>query len=221
MAGQRNWTSRIAWLGCAAQILFALNVLVSGLVAPNYDFFNNDTSDLGAKTSPNALPYNIALSVSGLMSFCVAVALARTLEKSRLRTAGVVLIGVFSTGQFIDGIAREDCPVSVDTSCRAAEKAGEVSIMHVTHNVESLFTFSALMLAPIILAFAFQRVETYRGLFRPSLAAGVIQLICLPIFLGMYSVGAGGQGAVEIAEFLVGVAWLAAVSRRAALVSAG
>jgi hypothetical protein len=221
MAGQEKATSRIAWIGLAAQVLFALNVLVSGLVAPGYSFLNNDTSDLGAKTSPNALPYNIALSVSGLLSFCVAVALSRTLEKSRLQAAGIALIGVFSAGQFIDGIAREDCPVSVDAGCRAAEKAGELSLMHLTHNVESLFTFSALMLAPLVLAFAFRRVANYKSLFLPSVVSGVIQLVCLPIFLAMYDAGAGGQGAVEIFEFFAGVAWLAAVSRRAALISSG
>jgi hypothetical membrane protein len=219
MDTHRNWTARLAWVGLAAQVLFALNVLLSGLLAPDFSFLNNDTSDLGAKSSPNALPYNIALSLSGLMSLCVAVALGRTLEESRLRTIGVSLIGIFSVGQFIDGIAREDCPVSVDNGCRAAEKAGNVSAMHVAHNVESLFTFSALMIAPLVLAFAFRRVPGYRGLFVPSLVSGVVQLICLPVFLAMYDRGSAGQGAVEIIEFAAGIVWLAMVSRYALTVA--
>jgi hypothetical membrane protein len=212
-------TSRIARVGVAAQALFALNVLVSGLLAPGYSFLNNDTSDLGAKTSPNALPYNIALSLSGLLTVGVAIALWRTLDRSRLQTVGVALIGVFAVGQFIDGIAREDCPVSVDAVCRAAEKAGQVSGMHMAHNIESLFTFSALMAAPLVLAFAFRRSEQYKGLFVPSLLCGVVQLVCLPVFLVMYDRGAAGQGAVEILEFVAGIMWLALAAHRAAVIA--
>lgn len=219
MTTEKRRTSQIAWVGVAAQVLFAVDVLISGLLAPGYSFLNNDTSDLGAKTAPNALPYNIALSLSGLMSLCVAVVLTRTIAKSRLRTVGVALIGVFSIGQFVDGIAREDCPVSVDAVCRAAEKAGEVSPMHLTHNIESLFTFSALMLAPLVLAFVFRGATGYESLVIPSLVSGVVQLACLPLFLVMYDRGAGGQGAVEILEFAVGIAWLAAVSHRAAVIA--
>jgi hypothetical membrane protein len=214
-------TSQIARVGIAAQVLFALDVLVSGLLAPGFSFLNNDTSDLGAQTSPNALAYNIALSLSGLLTLCVAVALARTLEASRLRTVGVALIAVFAVGQFVDGIAREDCPVSVDPVCRAAEKAGQVSAMHMVHNVESLVTFSTLMVVPLVMAFAFRRAAGYRSLFVPSLMSGAVQVACLPVFLVMYDRGAAGQGAVEIVEFAAGIAWLAAVSCRTARVARG
>jgi hypothetical protein len=93
--------------------------------------------------------------------------------------------------------------------------------MHKAHNVESLFTFSALLIAPFVLAFAFRRVASFRSLFIPSLACGIVELVCLPLFIWMYDRGAGGQGAVEILLIFAGVAWLAAVARRAASVAAG
>ena len=45
-----------------------------------------------------------------------------------------------------------------------------------------------------------------------SIGAGLVQLVCLPVFLVMYSNGDNGQGAVEIIDATAGAAWIAVVS---------
>jgi hypothetical protein len=42
--------------------------------------------------------------------------------------------------------------------------------------------------------------------------AAAVQVVCLPVFLVMYSNGTSGQGVVEIVDVTAGVAWIAAVS---------
>jgi hypothetical membrane protein len=207
----RGWTG-LAASGLAGAALFTATWIVAGLADPAFSFVDNDTSDLGALTAAHPTPYNIGVSLSGLLTIGVAVALVRVFGRRRSVIAGAVLVAVFGAGQFIDGLAREDCPVSVNAVCRAAEKAGRVSMHHKIHNAESLVTFSALMLAPLVVGLALRSKAGWRGLALWSIAAAVVQIVCLPIFLGMYSDGTHGQGVVEIIELTAGVAWIAAVS---------
>jgi hypothetical membrane protein len=196
----------------AGAALFTATCIVAGLADPGFSFVDNNTSDLGALTAAYPTPYNIGVSLSGLLTIGLAVALVRVLGRRRSVIAGAILVAVFGAGQFIDGLAREDCAVSVDAVCRAAEKAGRVSMHHKIHNAESLVTFSALMFAPLVLGLALRSRAGWRGLARWSMAAAAVQIVCLPIFLGMYSDGARGQGVVEIVELTAGVTWIAAMS---------
>ena len=122
------------------------------------------------------------------------------------------MVAVFGAGQFIDGLAREDCPVSVSAVCRAAEKAGRVSTHHKVHNAESLVTFSALMLVPLIVGLALRSMPSWRRLAGWSIGAAAAQAAFLPVFLVMYSNWAHGQGVVEIVDLSVGMAWIASMS---------
>ena len=185
---------------------------VAGLADPVFSFVNNDTSDLGALTAAHPTPYNLALSLSGLLTIGLAVAIVRVLGRRRAVVAGAILVALVGVGQFVDGLAREDRPVSVNAVCRAAEKAGRVSTHHKIHNAESLVTYSALMLAPVVVGRALRSMHRWRRLARWSLAAAAVQGLCLPVFLAMYSNGASGQGVVEIIELTAGVSWVAAMS---------
>jgi hypothetical membrane protein len=196
----------------AGAVLFTGTWIIAGLADPAFRFADNDTSDLGALTAAHPGPYNVGVSLSGLLTIGAAVALVRVLPHRRAVMAGAILIAVFGLGQIIHGFAREDCAASVDAACRAAEQAGRVSKHHQIHNAESLVTFSALILAPLVLGFALRSIPSWRRLAPWSIAAASIQIVCLPIFLGMYSNGTNGQGLVEIIEVTVGVMWIAAMS---------
>jgi hypothetical membrane protein len=196
----------------AGAVLFTATWIGAGLADPSFSFANNNISDLGALTAVHPTPYNVGVSLSGLLTIGLAVALVLALGRRRAVIAGAVLVAVFGVGQVIDGLAREDCPVSVDAACRAAEKAGRVSTHHKIHNAESLVTFIALMLAPLVVGLAVRSVARWRRLALWSFAVAVVQIVCLPIFLVMYSGGTAGQGVVEIIEVTVGVTWIAAVS---------
>jgi hypothetical protein len=192
-------------------VLFTATWTVAGLTEPNFSFVHNDTSDLGALTARHALPYNIALSASGLLTIGLAAALLLFLPRRRAGVVGAALVAIFGIGQFIDGLAREDCAVSVNAVCRAAEKAGRVSTHHKVHNAESLVTFSALILAPFVVGLVFRSMPAWRRLGLWSLGAAAVELACLPFFLALYDAGANGQGAVEIVLLTAGVGWIALV----------
>jgi hypothetical membrane protein len=205
-------TLTFAAFGLAGAILFPLNCLVSGLREPHFSFVDNATSDLGALTARHALPYNATLSVSGVLTIGLAVALLGFLPRRRAAIAGAVLVGIFGVGQFIDGLAREDCAVSVNRACRAAADAGRLSTHHKVHDAESIVTFSALLLAPLVLGFVFRSIPSLRHLARWSYAASVMQLVSVTIFLVLYSGDHGGIGVFEIAALASGVAWIATIA---------
>jgi hypothetical membrane protein len=202
----------LAASGLAGAVVFTATWIVAGLADPEFSFVNNDTSDLGALGAAHPTPYNLSLSLSGLLTIGLTVALVRVLGRQRAVVAGAILVALFGVGQFVDGLAREDCRVSVDAVCRAAEKAGRLSTHHKIHNAESLVTFSALMLAPLVLGLVLRSMPGWRLLARWSLAAAAVQVLCLPLFLVMYSNGTNGQGVVEIIEVTTGVSWVAAMS---------
>ena len=209
-------TRTLALCGLAGAVLFTLTWIAIGIADSTFSFVNNNTSDLGSLTAKHPTPYNVALSISGLLTIGLAVAVVRTFGRRRAVIAAAVLIAIFGIGQFIDGLAREDCPPSVDAVCRAAEKAGQISTHHQVHNIESLFTFTSLMLAPFVLGLVLRSLPRWRTFGWFSFAAAAVQFICLPIFLMMYDQGTRGQGVVEIIEVTVGVAWIAVLSVRVA-----
>ena len=207
---------RLAALGLAAQLLNTLTWVAAGLFDPRFSFVHNDTSDLGARTARHALPYNIGLSVSGGLTLMLAAGLwlIRPGPRRRLWSVGVFLVAVFAVGELLDGVLREDCAVSVDAACRAAAKAGRVSWQHQAHDIESLATFAALVLAPLFVGLACRQREEWRALAPWSFAVCGVQAVALPVFLALYDKGSNGQGVVEIVEITAGVAWLAIVSYR-------
>ena len=208
----RSGSAAFAVCGLLGAVLFSISWIAAGLADSAFSFVDNDTSDLGALTAAHPTPYNIGVSLSGVLTIGLAVALVQVLGSRRLAIFGAGLVAVFGVGQFVDGLAREDCPVSVNALCRAAEKAGRVSTHHKVHNAESLVTFSALMLAPLVVGLVLRSMPSWRRLAWWSIGAAAVQVACLPVFLVMYSNGAHGQGVVEIVEVSVGVAWAAGMS---------
>src|SRR5205814_6453305 len=167
---------------------------------------------LGALTARHALPYNIALSISGLLTIGLGVALVRFLPRGRGAIAGAVLVAVFGAGQFVDGLAREDCAVSVNRACRAAADAGRVSTHHKVHDGESLVTFAALLFAPLVLGFVFRSIPALRHLARWSIGVAAVLAFSVATFLTMYSNKSSGVGVPEILLLVVGVGWIAAIA---------
>jgi hypothetical membrane protein len=205
-------TAALAACGLAGAILFPLTCLLAGLNEPHFSFVDNATSDLGALTAHHASPYNLALSISGVLTAALMFALFRFLPRARLAIAGAVFVGVFGVGQFIDGLAREDCAVSVNAACRAASDAGRLSTHHQVHDLESIITFSALLLAPLLLGLFFRSVPTLRFFAKWSIAAALIQAVCLVLFFVLYLGKHGGVGVFEILDLMAGIVWIAALS---------
>ena len=205
-------TVAAAACGLAGAILFTLTCLVAGLFEPHFSFVDNATSDLGALTARHAAPYNTALSLSGVLTIGLGFALFRFLPRRPGAIIGAVLVGVFGVGQFIDGLAREDCAVSVNHACRAAADAGRLSTHHQVHDGESLVTFSALLLAPVVLGFVFRSIPSLRGLAKWSFGASAVEAVSLAVFLSLYNSDSSGVGVPEIILLAAGVGWIAAIA---------
>lgn len=211
-SGQDRLVRFLAWCGLAGAVLSTAIWVIAGLFEPHFSFVNNDTSDLGSLMAHHALPYNVGDSASGVLTIGLAVALVLVFGRRGVVVLGAALVAICGGGQFIDGLAREDCSVSVNAACRAAEKAGRVSLHHKIHNIESLVTFLALILAPFVVGLIFRSLPSWRRLGWWSMGAAAFQGACLPVFLAMYRAGSHGQGVIEIVDGVVGAAWIAAVS---------
>ena len=212
MSTRDRLTVAFAACGVAGAILFVLTVVIAGLAEPHFSFVDNATSDLGALTAQHALPYNVALSASGVLTIGLALALFLFLTRGAGTVGGAVLVGVFGAGQFVDGLAREDCSVSVSHACRAAADAGQLSTHHQVHDAESLVTFSALLLAPLVLGLAYRSIPSLRMLVKWSIFSSAAQAVWLAAFFWLYLGKRSGVGVPEILDFVAGVAWIVAMA---------
>jgi len=162
--------------GIASQVLFCLSRFVAQFFErDSYSIYRDFTSDLGSLTAAHPLPYNVGVSVAGLLSVPLAIALYAVFRQYRWGTVGALLIGVFAVGQFIDGLAREDCSPRLD-ACKAIGDGPGFSWHHQLHDIETLFTALAIVIAPFVFVAVFGRVAEWRPLRLPSLIWGLATL---------------------------------------------
>ena len=80
---------------------------------------------------------------------------------ARLGVLGLIVVGA---GMFFDGLFRLDCQ-GIDAGC------DNTSWHSSAHKIESGITATALLLTPLVLAFAFRRLPAWRRLWLPTLLA--------------------------------------------------
>jgi len=212
---KRAWVPRLALAAMAAQALFTLDWIVNGFLTERWSFFDNTISDIGALEADQAAVYNVLLSLSGLLTLALPVALLLWFGRaSRLLVAGAVSIAVFGVGQFLDGLLREDCWPTTDGACRAAMEAGDLSWHHTGHEIESVLTVLALVASTVLLALAFRRIEGWEDISAPSWAAFIFLVGGFAAFVPLYDDSARGVGLVQKLAVTVGVGWLAYVAGR-------
>ena len=103
-----------------------------------------------------------------------AAGLYRALRPGALAVAGCVAVAVFSVGEFLDGILREDCSPSGNAACQRAVDAGDVSWHHTAHDLESLVTIGSVLAALFLLGFAYRRRDAWRALAGYMLGSAVL-----------------------------------------------
>jgi len=159
---------RVAALcGLAAPVAFVLGIFLGDLVQPDpFDPAHNDISHLGAQTASSPWLYNqIGANLTGLLVVCLGLGLGSALGpgwSARLGSAGLMVVGV---GMVLDGFLRLDCRGGLDVSCE------NVSWHASAHKVESGITGTALLLTPVVLAFAFRARPGWRSAWVPTLLA--------------------------------------------------
>lgn len=152
--------------GLAAPVSFVAGVVLADIVQPAaFSPVNDDISDLGARTASSAWLYNqLAANLTGILVLGFALGLWTALGRGLLSRAGVLGLVVVGTGLFLDGLFRLDCQ-GIDAGC------DNTSWHSSAHRIESAATAAALLLTPLVLAFAFRRLPAWRRLWLPTLLA--------------------------------------------------
>ena len=186
--------------GMVALLTSTIGWLAGDLAQPAaFSPANDDISDLGAVTASNAWLYNqVGANLTGLLVVILAIGLWLALRPDLLGCLGSVALAVAGAGSFLDGLFRLDCR-GIDAACTNDSWHSHA------HKVESGITAVALLLAPLILAFAFRRVAGWRGAWLPSLFTIPAILIANAVFSTI------GDGAATRAGTVVAFVWIAFV----------
>ena len=187
--------------GLAAPVTFVAGVVLGDVVQPAaFSPVNDDISDLGASTATSPWLYNqVAANLTGVLVIGFALGLWTALGRGILARAGVLGLIVVGAGVFFDGMFRLDCQ-GIDAAC------DNTSWHSSAHKIESGITATALLLTPLVLAFAFRRLPAWRRVWLPTLFA-TPALIATSAALSAY-----GPGVASRAGSTVWFLWLALVA---------
>jgi hypothetical membrane protein len=185
-------------------------IAAGALQGSGYSWSRQEISDLGALTAQHPWVWNLADSLSGLLILIFAVGLFRLVQSNRAGRIGVGLIGVVGAGSFLDGILREDCPLSTSEACQRLQDGAGLSWHHQAHNIESVIVVVAMIAAPFFLGRAIRSVDGLENLYRPSVGAGALLVIATVAYLFLY--GNPGAGIAQRLLALTFMAWIAAIS---------
>jgi Protein of unknown function (DUF998) len=197
----RRVFARVAGVcGLLAFVTSTVGWVAGGLAQPaSYSSARDDISDLGAVTASSPWLYNhLGANLTGLLVVALAIGLWQALSPDLLGRLGAAALLVAGAGSFLDGLFRLDCR-GIDAACTNDSWHAHA------HKVESGITAAAILLAPLIYAFAFRRIPPWRGAWLPTLAA-------IPaILLANGAFSAIGDGAATRAGTVVFFAWVAFV----------
>ena len=187
--------------GLAAPVSFVAGVVLADVAQPAaFSPVNDDISDLGALTASSPWLYNqVAANLTGILVIGFALGLWAALGSGFLSRAGVLGLVVVGAGMFLDGLFRLDCQ-GIDAGC------DNTSWHSSAHKIESGITAAALLLTPLVLAFAFRRLPAWRRLWLPTLLATPALIATSAAF------SAYGPGVASRAGSAVWFLWLALVA---------
>jgi len=212
MQGNQAGRLRLAAMaGLIGAVLFTLGWIAGGLLQPaSYSWSAQEISDLGALTADHAWAWNLADSLSGVLIALFAVGLYSSVASSSSGRIGAALIGVVGAGSVLDGLLREDCPLSTSQACQDLRDGPGLSWHHQAHDIESVVVFVAILLAPFLLARAFRRSDELRGLRSYTLATGAALVAATAAYAVLYGNPGGGIAQRLIATIFM--AWIAALA---------
>jgi len=190
-----------AILGLAAPVTFVAGIVLGDLAQPDaFSPANDDISDLGALTASSPWLYNqVAANLTGLLVLGLALGLWGALGSGLLSRLGVLGLAVVGIGMRLDGLFRLDCQ-GIDRRCDNTSWHSSI------HRIESGSTAAALLLTPLVLAFAFRRLPEWRAIWLPTLlATPVVIVLSIPF-------SALGDGASGRAGSFIWFLWVAFVA---------
>ncbi len=187
--------------GLLAAVTYCAGLLFGGLAQPDaFSSADDATSDLGAVTASSPWIYNqIGVNFTGFLVMVFALGLWRALSPDWLGRAGAVGLALVGLTLFLEGFLRLDCQ-GIDAGC---ENTSWHSDAHkVTTGISAVF----IVVSPIVLAFAFRRIDDWRNVWLPTLAAIPATLLASILFSAI------GNGASQRAGAVTWFLWLAFIA---------
>ena len=162
-------------------LIFTAGWLVSGPLQEHYSPRREDISALAALDAQHAWMMILCFMALALGTTALGLGLMDALRgpSGRVGSGFVFAAGV---GLGIAGLARNDCSSEL-SSCAAAVEAGDVSAHHQLHDLVSLLSFLALIVAQLVCVRAFGRDPAWRDLRSYSLVSGLLTLALLALFV--------------------------------------
>ena len=187
--------------GLLAAVTYCAGLLFGGLAQPDaFSSADDATSDLGASTASSPWIYNqIGVNLTGILVMVFAVGLWRALSPDWLGRAGAVGLALVGLTLFLEGFLRLDCQ-GIDAGCENTSWHSDA------HKVTTGISAAFIILSPIILAFAFRRIDGWRKAWLPTLAAIPATLVASILFSAI------GNGASQRAGAVTWFLWLAFVA---------
>ena len=192
-----------SYCGLLAPLTYAAALLFGGLVQrERFSSAHDSTSDLGADTASSPWIYNrIGTNLTGILIVLFALGLWRALSPSLLGRIGAAILALGGLAFFLEGFFPLDCQ-GIDAGCENTSWQSE------GHRWVSRFNAGFLLLAPIVLAFAFRRSERWRDTWLPTLLA-------IPVFFAASILfSAFGNGAATRAGAVAWFMWVGFVAFR-------
>lgn len=197
--------------GLLAVVVMTAGWIVAGLLQPaSYNWSAQEISDLGALTAQHAWVWNAADSLAGLLLVAFAVGVFPLFRTGRSGRFAVMSIGLVGVGSVLDGLLREDCPLSTSEACQRFQDGPGLSWHHQVHDIESAIVVGAMLAGPFMLARAFRRVDRLSGLRIYSLGTGGAMALFVVAYLLLY--GEDGAGLAQRALVILYLAWIAALA---------
>jgi hypothetical protein len=144
----------------------------------------------------------------GIVALGVGLSGALKGSAARVGSVFVILVGV---SVIVAGLARNDCRSRLE-ACAERIEAGDVSWHDATHNGASLLGFVFFVAAPLVLARAFRRDESWRDLRAYSIATGLVGLAALILLFS--GVAESWTGVVQRVLVTVLLLWVAVLGAR-------
>lgn len=98
----------LAICGILAPIIFAIIVMIAGLLQPEYNHLINFVSELGAVGAPNAIIQRMNFVLVGILIVAFAFGLHRGIGKGKGSIIGPLLVAIFGLSAVVSGIFSTD-----------------------------------------------------------------------------------------------------------------
>ena len=163
----------LAACGIAAPILFALAVVVLGLLREDYSHVSQLMSKLGEVGSPNMAGQNANFIVTGLLVLAFSFGLYRATNPGKRVKAGSLLVAVIGLGTVGAGVFPSDssCPAS---TCNYVSDNG--------HTVATFIVFLSIPFAVLLFSRGLRRDSPWRRYRGYSVLTGIVALALLVLF---------------------------------------